>query len=224
MSRGIRQNAPRIIEEIIAKYAVDANLFWLGSTNPKNRIWPLLFFFGLLYRGLIIGRLLSGAYYREAIVRGLLSGGYCPGGFCPEAFDLDLLSRGIVRPWQRSPLQKAKKTALAKLHYITRDGQNVVASFSTLTFRLPARQHIFWNFVYGQILFRGTNNSWDRGVEIPFGLGLISFWNLLFLLLEFVFFLSSTQPLVHNSTCLSDRYCDRSEVSVSERAEQDIPH
>ena len=31
---------PRIIEEIIAKYAVDANLFRLESTNPKkeNRI------------------------------------------------------------------------------------------------------------------------------------------------------------------------------------------
>ena len=27
---------PRIIEEIIAKYAVDANLFRLGSTNPKK--------------------------------------------------------------------------------------------------------------------------------------------------------------------------------------------
>ena len=29
---------PRIIEEIIAKYAVDANLFRLGSTNPKKKI------------------------------------------------------------------------------------------------------------------------------------------------------------------------------------------
>ena len=27
---------PRIIEKIIAKYAVDANLFRLGSTNPKK--------------------------------------------------------------------------------------------------------------------------------------------------------------------------------------------
>ena len=26
---------PTIIEEIIAKYAIDANLFRLGSTNPK---------------------------------------------------------------------------------------------------------------------------------------------------------------------------------------------
>ena len=29
---------PSIIEEIIAKYAVDANLFRLGSTNPKKKI------------------------------------------------------------------------------------------------------------------------------------------------------------------------------------------
>ena len=28
---------PRIIEEIIAKYAVDANLFRLGSTNPIKK-------------------------------------------------------------------------------------------------------------------------------------------------------------------------------------------
>ena len=28
---------PRIIEEIIVKYAVDANLFQLGSTNPKKK-------------------------------------------------------------------------------------------------------------------------------------------------------------------------------------------
>ena len=27
---------PKIIEEIIANYAVDANLFELGSTNPKK--------------------------------------------------------------------------------------------------------------------------------------------------------------------------------------------
>ena len=31
-------------EETIAKYAVDANLFWLGSTNPKKIIQPLDFF------------------------------------------------------------------------------------------------------------------------------------------------------------------------------------
>ena len=44
---GNRSKAPdkkpsRIIEEIIAKYAVDANLFRLGSTNPK-KIKPLIF-------------------------------------------------------------------------------------------------------------------------------------------------------------------------------------
>ena len=31
-------------EETIAKYAVDANLFPLGSTNPKRIIQPLFFF------------------------------------------------------------------------------------------------------------------------------------------------------------------------------------
>jgi len=34
---------PRTIEEIIAKYAADANLFRLGPTNPKKN-QPLVFF------------------------------------------------------------------------------------------------------------------------------------------------------------------------------------
>ena len=52
----LRDNKPpRIFEEIIAKYAVDATLFQLGSTNPKKIIQPLVYF-GLLYRGLIVGR------------------------------------------------------------------------------------------------------------------------------------------------------------------------
>ena len=57
-------------KETIAKYADDANLFRLGSTNPKKRNpTPVFFvvFFRLLYRGLIVGRLLSGW---------LLSGGF----------------------------------------------------------------------------------------------------------------------------------------------------
>ena len=41
---------PRIIEEIIAKYVVDSNLFRLGSTNPKKNFQQLLFFL-LMYRG-----------------------------------------------------------------------------------------------------------------------------------------------------------------------------
>ena len=60
-----------IIEEIIAKYAVDANLFRLGSTNPKKKIQPQFFFWfflGLLYRGLIVVGLLS----RGFICRGVL--------------------------------------------------------------------------------------------------------------------------------------------------------
>ena len=43
-------------EENFAKYAVDANLFRLGSTNPKKKSSPW-FFFGLLYRGLIAGEI-----------------------------------------------------------------------------------------------------------------------------------------------------------------------
>ena len=66
-------NPPRIIEEIIAKYAVDANLFRLGSTNPKKN--PASVFFLGFYTG------------------GLFSGGFCPGGFWPEAFDLDSFNR-----------------------------------------------------------------------------------------------------------------------------------
>ena len=49
----LNNKPPWIIEQIIAKYAVDDNLFRLGSTNPK-KIQPLVFF-GLLYRGLIFG-------------------------------------------------------------------------------------------------------------------------------------------------------------------------
>ena len=47
-------------EETFAKYAVDANLFRLGSTNPKNKNPVPGFFWGLLYRGLILAGLLSG--------------------------------------------------------------------------------------------------------------------------------------------------------------------
>ena len=60
-----------IIEEIIAKYDVDANLFRLGYTNPTKKI-QILVFFGLLYRRLIVG----GAFVRVVFVRGLLSGGF----------------------------------------------------------------------------------------------------------------------------------------------------
>ena len=41
---GVANATPRIIEVIIAKYAVDANLFRLGSTNPKKHIQLLDFF------------------------------------------------------------------------------------------------------------------------------------------------------------------------------------
>ena len=39
---------PRIIEEIIARYAVDTNLFWLGTTNSKKKIQSQIFFFAFI--------------------------------------------------------------------------------------------------------------------------------------------------------------------------------
>ena len=47
---------PGIIEEIIAKYAVDANLFQLEPTNPKKKLQPLVFL------GFYTGGLLSGGF------------------------------------------------------------------------------------------------------------------------------------------------------------------
>ena len=53
----------KIIEEIIAKYAVDANLFQLGSTNPKKKKLAHSFFWAFI----------PGAYCREFFVGGLLT-------------------------------------------------------------------------------------------------------------------------------------------------------
>ena len=53
MSKAPDNKPHRIIEENIVKYAVDANLFQIGSTNPKKN--PARFFFSLLYWGLIVG-------------------------------------------------------------------------------------------------------------------------------------------------------------------------
>ena len=53
------------------KYAVDANLFRQGSTNPKKKNPAPGFFLWAFKTG------------------GLLSGGFCPGDFCPVAFDLE---------------------------------------------------------------------------------------------------------------------------------------
>ena len=59
---------PRIIEEVIAKYAVDTNLFRLWSISPKkNNPAPGIFSWSFI----------PGAYCRG-------------GGFCPGAFDLEL--------------------------------------------------------------------------------------------------------------------------------------
>ena len=64
VSGGNRSKAPdkkptRIIEEIIGKYAVDANLFRLGSTNSKKEYLAPDFFWPL-YRVLFVGGLMSG--------------------------------------------------------------------------------------------------------------------------------------------------------------------
>ena len=55
---------PRIIEEIIAKYAVDAKLFRLGSTNPKKNVASRFYLFMGFYTGgikahFIVGGLLT---------------------------------------------------------------------------------------------------------------------------------------------------------------------
>ena len=58
---------PRIIEEISAKYAVEANLFRLGSTNPKKKSSPWFFFcsfmeaycWGAFVQRLFVGGLLT---------------------------------------------------------------------------------------------------------------------------------------------------------------------
>ena len=50
-AQGNRSKAPRIIEDVIAKYAVDGNLFRLGSTNPKKIKSSPCFFFWLIVGG-----------------------------------------------------------------------------------------------------------------------------------------------------------------------------
>ena len=57
---------PRMFEEIIAKFAVDTNLFRLESTNPKKKSSPWVFFF---------------------LILGFYTGAYCHGAFIQEAFD-----------------------------------------------------------------------------------------------------------------------------------------
>ena len=59
---------PRIIEELIANYAVDVNLFRLGSTNSIKKSSPWFF--------------LGGAFIR--------------GAYCPGAFDLE--QKKYIRP------------------------------------------------------------------------------------------------------------------------------
>ena len=64
---------PRIIEEIIAKYAVDASLFRLGSTNPEKKSSPWIFI--SLFWAFIPGANVRGAFVRVAFARGLFIGG-----------------------------------------------------------------------------------------------------------------------------------------------------
>ena len=54
-------------DETIAKYAIDANLFRLGSTKPKKNSSPWFFF------GFYTGGLLSGFFVRRLFVGGLLT-------------------------------------------------------------------------------------------------------------------------------------------------------
>ena len=64
---------PRIIEVIITKYAFDAYLFRLGSTDPKKNPAP-----GFFFRACIPGTYCRKAFVRVAFVRGFLSGGFWP--------------------------------------------------------------------------------------------------------------------------------------------------
>ena len=57
-------------EETIAKYAVDANLFRLGSTNPKKKSSTSFFFLGLIVGGAFV----RVAFVRVAFVQGLFVG------------------------------------------------------------------------------------------------------------------------------------------------------
>ena len=50
-------------EEIIAKYAIDDNLFRLGSINPKKKIQPLVFL-------CLFWAVVPGAYCRGAFKQG----------------------------------------------------------------------------------------------------------------------------------------------------------
>ena len=64
------QKPPKIIEKIIAKYAVYANLFQLGFNNPKKKNSPWFFFFAF-----IPGAYCREPFFRVAFVRGLFVGG-----------------------------------------------------------------------------------------------------------------------------------------------------
>ena len=64
---------PRIIEEIIAKYAVAANLFRLGSTNPKKKIPAHGFFLAFIPGAYCRGAFVRVASDRELFVGGLLT-------------------------------------------------------------------------------------------------------------------------------------------------------
>ena len=63
----LHNKPPRIIEEIIVKYTVDANLFRLGSTNPKKKKSSPWFFFSFFWA------YCRGAFVGGAFVRGLLT-------------------------------------------------------------------------------------------------------------------------------------------------------
>ena len=76
-STGELENSTKTLKPGFVKYAVDANLFRLGSTNPIKKIQPLVFlgfFLGFytggslsrrFFRGLLVGRLLTGNHKKR---------------------------------------------------------------------------------------------------------------------------------------------------------------
>ena len=107
-------------EEIIEKYTVDANLFRLGSINPKKKIQPLLFFqystkklfLHFFFKSVQIYRKLNvlGDICPEGLFKGCwLSGAYCRGLYPCGFYPGDFLSGGFwprfLISWHRSSLE-----------------------------------------------------------------------------------------------------------------------
>ena len=96
------------------------------------------------------------------------------------------------------PQKDQKKRISSVALYYTRWPKRCSVIFQ-INFLAASMAAYFLNFVYGQVLSSQTSSRLEH-VEISFGFELMSCRNLLFLLLELVFFLSSTQTLVHDLT------------------------